>query len=142
MMKAILVTKADHVRLLELVAAERQLSGTRVIGRLSSELHRATLVDSAAVPADVITMNSVVRLRELTSQMALEITLVYPKEADVARRKISILAPVATAVLGRRVGDNVTWPLPKGLATYQIEALLHQPEAATGPGRVDELLPN
>ena len=136
MMKAILVTKADHVRLLEVVDAERQVSGTRVIGLLSSELHRAIQVDSAAIPADIITMNSVVRLRELTSQTALEITLVYPKEADVARRKISILAPVATAVLGRQVGDNVTWPVPKGLATYQIEALLHQPEAATGQANI------
>ena len=129
-MKTIYLTKADHVKLLALVEAERRSSGNQNIGPLSQELKRAQLVDSANVPPDIITMNSVVRLRELKTQTELEITLVYPKEADVAQRKISILAPVATAVLGCRVGDQIKWPLPKGTATYAVEAILYQPEAA------------
>lgn len=129
-MKTIYLTKADHVKLLALVEAERRTSGNQNIGPLSLELKRAQLVDSANIPPDIITMNSVVRLRELKTQTELEITLVYPKEADVTQRKISILAPVATAVLGCRVGDQIQWPLPKGTATYAVEAILYQPEAA------------
>lgn len=129
-MKTIHITKADHARLLALVQAERRTNGNSVIGPLGNELKRAKLVESAAIPADIITMNSVVRLRELKSKMELEITLVYPKDADVAQRKISILAPVATAVLGCRVGDKIRWPVPKGMATYEVEAVLYQPEAA------------
>lgn len=129
-MKAIHLTKADHNKLLALVQAERQISGDQIIGPLSQELKRAKLVESTAIPPDIITMNSVVRLRELRSKMELEITLVYPKEANVSTRKISILAPVATAVLGCRVGDTIKWPLPKGMATYKVEAILYQPEAA------------
>lgn len=129
-MKTIHITKADHTRLLALVQAERRTNGNSVIGPLGNELKRAKLVESAAIPADIITMNSVVRLRELKSKMELEITLVYPKDADVAQRKISILAPVATAVLGCRVGDKIRWPVPKGMATYEVEAVLYQPEAA------------
>lgn len=129
-MKTIQLTKADHAKLLAIVQTERRETGDRVVGALSQELKRATLVDSAAIPPDIITMNSVVRLRELKSKTALEITLVYPKVANVAERKISILAPVATAVLGCRVGDKIKWPLPKGVATYEVEAILYQPEAA------------
>ena len=129
-MKTIHITKADHAKLLALVQAERRTSGDQFIGPLGNELKRAKLVDSAAIPADIITMNSVVRLRELKSKMELEITLVYPKDADMARRKISILAPVATAVLGCRVGDKIKWPVPNGIATYEVEAILYQPESA------------
>lgn len=131
-MQPIYITKADHAKLVTLIQAERQVGGDQPVGALDTELKRAKLVDSAVVPPDVVTMNSVVRLRELKSKTELEITLVYPKDADVGRRKISILAPVATAVLGCRVGDQVEWPLPKGTATYAIEAILYQPEAA-GP---------
>lgn len=134
-MNAICITKADYATLVALVQAERHNSGNQPVGALDNELKRARLVDSTAVPPDVITMNSVVRLRELKSKQELEITLVYPKDADVGRRKISILAPVATAVLGCRVGDHVRWPLPKGIATYMIEAILYQPEAAGNPTR-------
>lgn len=129
-MKTIHLTKADHHKLLVLVQAERRISGDRFIGPLSQELKRAKLVESTAIPPDIITMNSVVRLREMRSKTELEITLVYPKEANVNSRKISILAPVATAVLGCRVGDTIKWPLPKGMATYKVEAILYQPEAA------------
>jgi regulator of nucleoside diphosphate kinase len=129
-MKPIYLTKADHAKLLALVQAERQVSGNQSVVPLGNELKRAKLVESTAIPPDVITMNSVVRLRELQSKTELEITLVYPKEANLAQRKISILAPVATAVLGCRVGDQVLWPVPKGTATYEVEAILYQPEAA------------
>jgi regulator of nucleoside diphosphate kinase len=129
-MKTIYLTKADHHRLLALVQAERHANGDQVTGPLSTELKRAKLVDSTAIPPDVITMNSVVQLRDTKSKALLEITLVYPKDADLAQRKISILAPVATAVLGCRVGDTIEWPVPKGVVTYQVEAILYQPEAA------------
>ena len=128
--KTIYLTKADHAKLLDLVQAERRTSGDQVTGPLGNELKRAKLVDSTAIPPDIITMNSVVRLRELKSKTELEITLVYPKDADMTQRKISILAPVATAVLGCRVGDQIKWPVPKGTATYEVEAILYQPEAA------------
>lgn len=129
-LKPIYLTNADHVKLLALVQAERQVSGNQAVAALGNELRRAKLVSSTAIPPDVITMNSVVQLRELPGGPELEITLVYPKEANTAQRKISILAPVATAVLGCRVGDCIQWPVPKGTATFEVKAILYQPEAA------------
>ncbi|NVO32010.1 nucleoside diphosphate kinase regulator [Hymenobacter lapidiphilus] len=125
----IYITKVDYQHLLELVRLERQQTGNRVVEGLERELRRAEMVESYDVLPDVVTMNSRVRLRNAANNSTLEITLVYPRHADIKASKISILAPVATAVLGCRPGDTVVWPMPKGEATYLVEAVLHQPEA-------------
>ncbi|GGF08002.1 nucleoside diphosphate kinase regulator [Hymenobacter cavernae] len=130
-MKPIWLTNADYAQLHLFVMAHRVHFGNRAVETLSHELQRAELVASVDIPADVVTMNSRVRLRELKSGTELDVTLVYPKDADVGARKISILAPVATAVLGCRVGDEVCWPVPQGTVTYRVEAILYQPEAAS-----------
>ncbi|SET69586.1 nucleoside diphosphate kinase regulator [Hymenobacter actinosclerus] len=126
----IYITKVDYQHLVDLVRQERQVTGNRVVEGLERELKRAEMVDSYDILPDVVTMNSRVRLRNATNNSMLEITLVYPRHADIKANKISILAPVATAVLGCRPGDKVVWPMPKGEATYFVEAVLHQPEAS------------
>ena len=97
---------------------------------LCQELKRAKVVASEEVPTDVVTMNSVVRLKDLKKSNEMEITVVYPKDADLNSRKISVLAPVATAILGCKVGDEVEWPAPQGMLSYKIESIVYQPEAA------------
>ena len=77
-----------------------------------------------------MTMNSRVRLKDLNSGDERIYTLVFPTEADVTQNKISILAPVGTAMLGYRVGDKIDWPVPSGMKTFRIEEILYQPEAA------------
>ncbi|MDF7813782.1 nucleoside diphosphate kinase regulator [Hymenobacter sp. YC55] len=128
-MNTIWVTNADYARLHLLVLSHRLQFGNGAVEALNHELRRAERVSATDILPDVVTMNSRVRLRDLHSDAQLEITLVYPQYADVKAGKISILAPVATAVLGCRVGDQVTWPLPTGQATYWLEAILYQPEA-------------
>lgn len=101
---------------------------------LQEELARAELAEPAAIPDDVITMNSIARVRvDDPSQGAHEheLTLVYPREADGSADKVSILAPVGSALLGLRVGDAIDWPLPGGQsARLQVLAVRYQPEAA------------
>jgi regulator of nucleoside diphosphate kinase len=60
-------------------------------------------------------------------------TLSYPVEADLDAGKLSVLAPIGTALLGYREGDVVEWPVPGGVRVLKIERLLHQPEAAARP---------
>jgi regulator of nucleoside diphosphate kinase len=55
---------------------------------------------------------------------------VFPSDADIEANKISILAPIGTAILGYRAGDLVEWPVPAGMKRLRIEAVLYQPEAA------------
>ncbi|RNI27053.1 nucleoside diphosphate kinase regulator [Rufibacter latericius] len=124
------LTQQDYERLHLLVLAQRSVAPAAMVEGLCKELRTATLIPAEQVPEDVVTMNSQVRLREKKSNTVLELTLVYPKHADVATRKISVLAPVGFAILGRQVGQEVECPAPRGTLRYQIEQVIYQPEAA------------
>jgi len=75
-------------------------------------------------------MNSRIRVRDLASGGRDDVPMVFPGDADIERNKISILAPIGTALLGYRVGDIVEWEAPAGLKRMRIEEILYQPEAA------------
>ncbi|WP_299985641.1 nucleoside diphosphate kinase regulator [uncultured Pontibacter sp.] len=127
----IYLTEQDYKRLVDLVQQQRQGAGMQPnIAKLGEELKRAKRVASEEIPAEVVTMNSSVLLRDLKSGKEMEITLVYPKDADVNTRKISILAPVGTAIIGCKEGDEIEWPVPSGTINYKIEKVTFQPEAS------------
>ncbi|PKV75754.1 nucleoside diphosphate kinase regulator [Pontibacter ramchanderi] len=131
MENVIYLTEQDYKRLIELVQQQRQGPGMQSnIAKLGEELKRAKRVASEEIPAEVVTMNSSVLLRDMKSGKEMEITLVYPKDADVNARRISILAPVGTAIIGCREGDEVEWPVPSGTINYKIEKVTFQPEAS------------
>ena len=75
-------------------------------------------------------MNSTVRLRDLETGEEETYTLVYPDEADIGENKLSVLAPVGTALLGYRAGDVVEWPVPAGVRRFRIEEVVSQPRGA------------
>ncbi|OKL41666.1 nucleoside diphosphate kinase regulator [Pontibacter flavimaris] len=126
----IYLTELDYKRLVDLIQAHRQGNAPAAnIGKLGEELKRAKRVPSEEIPANVITMNSRVLLKDLQGGRELEITLVYPKDADINTRKISIFAPVGTAILGCKEGDVVEWPVPSGTINYKIEKVTFQPES-------------
>jgi regulator of nucleoside diphosphate kinase len=75
-------------------------------------------------------MNSRVRLKDLETNEEKVYTLVFPSEANLEQQKISILAPIGTAILGYRVGDTVEWRVPGGIRKLRLEEILYQPEAA------------
>lgn len=98
---------------------------------LEAELLRASVVDPSEVPADVVTMNSTVRFSVLNTGEVSTLTLVYPKDMDDSGTKISILAPVGTALLGLSQGDEIDWPKPGGgVVRVRIEEVAFQPERA------------
>ncbi len=98
---------------------------------LDQELWRARVVGEAEVPPDVVTMNSRILFEDLEAGVERELTLVYPDEADIDSKKVSVLAPMGTAVLGLRVGQTIEWPLPRNRSKrIRIVKVLFQPEAA------------
>ncbi|HEY4665369.1 MAG TPA: nucleoside diphosphate kinase regulator [Comamonas sp.] len=98
---------------------------------LEAELDRADVLEPKDMPANVITMNSTVRFTLLESNKSQTLTLVYPKEADGSPDKVSVFAPVGTALLGLRVGDVFELPSPTGKAvTVKVDAITYQPESA------------
>ncbi|HET9679050.1 MAG TPA: nucleoside diphosphate kinase regulator [Gammaproteobacteria bacterium] len=96
---------------------------------LESELDRADIVEPEAIPATVVTMNSTVRFAVESSSEAFTLTLVYPKDMDDKSNKISVFAPVGSALLGLSQGDQIEWPKPGGgVLKVRIEEILYQPE--------------
>jgi regulator of nucleoside diphosphate kinase len=100
----------------------------RHLAELIAELQRAEVVPSDEVPSDVVTMNSTVVLRDLDTGEEETYTLVYPNHADIARNRLSVLAPIGTAILGYQVGDVVRWRVPAGMRRLRVEDVLFQPE--------------
>ena len=98
---------------------------------LQAELGRANIVEPAEMPPDVVTMNSTVTFRIESSGKDFSLTLVYPGDIGDGAEKVSILAPVGSALLGLRVGDVIDWPMPGGRsARLHVLAIRYQPEAA------------
>jgi regulator of nucleoside diphosphate kinase len=129
--RVIYTTSFDRDRLTELIKSRAHVAKDELhLRELQHELDRAKLVDPKSIPADVVTMNSKVLLKDLESGEEMTYTLVFPADADVDEGKISVLAPIGTAILGYRVGATITWKVPAGLRQFQIEKLLYQPEAA------------
>jgi len=129
--RTIYITDYDMKRLTELIA---DIKGFNYYGRddlkqLEAELERGQLVAPGDVPRDVITMNSTARLTDLDTGEDLAYTLVFPKDADIRQGRISVLAPIGTAMLGYRVGDTFEWPVPEGKRRLKVEEVLYQPEA-------------
>ena len=128
----IFITEFDKKRLKGLIkfAEERWDNKVlRYLEDLDSELDRAEVVKPEEIPTDVITMNSTFRLRDLDTGEEVVYTLVFPADADSKSRKISVLAPIGTAVLGYRVGDTVEWEVPAGIKRLKVDSIVYQPEA-------------
>ena len=100
------------------------------IEALARELERADVVPAATLTPDIVTMRSRVRVRDLETGRGGIYTIVPPMDADVAARRVSVLAPMGTALLGYRVGDTVEWRMPGGRRRLLVEEILYQPEAA------------
>jgi len=130
--RQIFITAFDKERLEELIAVAREFGehAREDLDDLAAELDRASVVDSAKVPPNVVTMNSKVVLHDLDTSEEETYVLAFPNEADAGSGAISVLAPVGTAILGYRQGDVVEWPVPSGTRRIRIAKILYQPEAA------------
>jgi regulator of nucleoside diphosphate kinase len=128
----IIMNSTDHEELNLALAAAGKLNDRALaeVSALRRELDRAEIVAPDAVPSDVITMNSRAELLDLDTNERMEFTLVFPAEADVEEGKISILAPLGTAMLGYRVGNEFEWIVPYGRRRLKVVAVRFQPEAA------------
>ena len=126
----IYVTSEDRKRLQALLSRPTDAMDRDDVAGLVAEVQRAVVVPASEIPPDVITMNSRARLLDLDQRTTLELTVVYPEDADFAAGRISVVAPIGAAMLGYRVGDEIEWVVPSGPRRLRVEAILSQPEAA------------
>ena len=121
----ITITDFDLQRLLPIVDHHRSAASES----LETELHRARIVPQRKVPADVVTMNSELVYEDVSTFEKRTVRLVYPQDADASRGRISVLAPIGSALLGLRVGQSIEWPVPTGTKRIRVLEIHYQPEA-------------
>jgi regulator of nucleoside diphosphate kinase len=127
----LVITEADFDRLKRLVDSPRyRVTHAVLIATLKEELERCSVVAPGRVPNGVVTMHSKVRIRDLKAGETETYTLVFPEDADINANKLSVLAPLGTALLGSRVGQVVKFDAPAGPRRLKVERILYQPEAA------------
>ena len=130
--KNVLITEVDYGRLQRLVESSSQFRkrDSEHLEGLQQELERAIVVTAGEMPQDVVTMNSRVRVKDLDSGRESTYQIVFPSAADVRENRISVLAPIGTALLGYRAGTTVEWRVPSGMRRFRILKVEYQPEAA------------
>lgn len=130
--KHIYITDFDLERLKKLVSDARAKSKRDIkhLRQLEAELNRAVVVVSKDIPPNIVTMNSKIALQDVDTGEKMVLTLTFPSEASMEDHKISILAPIGTAVIGCRKGDVIEWEVPAGTRHLKVEDIVYQPESA------------
>lgn len=121
------LTELDHVRIDRLLNRSNRPLGEP----LHSLLDDADIVPQRQVPADVVTMYTQVTVEDLQNGEHRKLTVCYPEDADPNAGFVSVLSPIGTALLGRRIGELTQWTTPTGAEQrLRILELLFQPEAS------------
>ena len=103
-----------------------ELSDAKNAKELEEELKKAKLVSKEEFPDDVVRLDSRIKIKESSSNNVMEIVLVAPGKADIKKRKISVMAPVGTALIGFRKGQKINWQVPAGKKTFTILEVVNQ----------------
>ena len=126
---SIYITELDRDRLKKLIDDELKNGvDAQTIKDLENEIIRAKVVRPQQLPENVVTMNS--RALLSLNDEETEVSLVYPHASDWAKRQLSVLSPIGTAILGYSENDSIQWDTPDGITHIEIRKLLYQPEAA------------
>lgn len=102
-------------------AKERQGLIEGRIGELQSKISTAEVIDPAKVVSDRVVFGATVTLVDLEEDAEIVYQIVGVDEADVKVKRISILSPLARALIGKKAGDVVTVNSPKGDREYEIK---------------------
>ncbi len=116
----IYLSRTDYLKLRRLLATSLHSHAGTTLRKLGEELDRAAVIDPAAVSSDVITLDATAVIEDLVTGEIEEYTLTLPEHADTDAQRISVLAPVGTALIGCRVGNIVKWPTPGGIREMKI----------------------
>jgi regulator of nucleoside diphosphate kinase len=129
-MKQMLVTVNDYRRLIGLMeVASLKAKKPQIAEQLYNALMGAKMLPPENISSSVITMDSRVLVRDLSSGREAELTIVYPKDADNRQGKISVFSEIGIALLGQQGGDTVSWRVPAGNGQFEILEITYQPEA-------------
>ncbi|MEN9447335.1 MAG: transcription elongation factor [Bacteroidota bacterium] len=131
-MSKLIINKLDYARIKRSIEDARQFRAINAAEseKLMKELDSAEIVAPEAIPSNVVTMNSIVKLTFLNNNKPIQFQIVYPDKANMKENKISIFSPIATALIGYKVGDEIDWMVPAGMTHIRIDEIVYQPEAS------------
>ena len=131
-MSKLIINRLDYARIKKSISDAKQFKSitNTEAEKLLQELDAAKIVEPEAIPSNVVTMNSIVKLSFLNNDKNIQFQIVYPEQANIKENKISIFSPIATALIGYKVSDEVEWIVPGGLTRIRIDEIIYQPEAA------------
>lgn len=124
------VTEVDSRRLQTLIdgALLGDTRDTSSVEALERHLDEAEILPPARIGRDVVTMNSEVRVTDLDTDETFGFRVVFPRAANAGAGSISVLAPLGMAVLGRSVGEEITWKVPARARRLRLDDVVYQPE--------------
>jgi regulator of nucleoside diphosphate kinase len=132
-MSKIILNRLDYARKKKCIRDAQQFNSisNHKAESLLQELESAEILEPENnIPSNVFTMNSIVRMSFINTKKNVQFQIVYPNKANFKDNKISIFSPIATALIGYKVGDEIEWIIPAGITRKRIDEIIYQPEAA------------
>lgn len=131
MKNTIQITDLDYNRLNGMIVSMRKSNQKEYndLLFLESELERAKRTNPRKITSEFVTMNSVIEVLDCDTNKAMEIKLVYPRDANFKLGRISVLSPLGSALLGYSVGSEISYNVPTGMKKMKISRIIYQPEA-------------
>ena len=125
---SVIMSDEDAANLSDLLEALKNssLPDQFQIGLLESAIERAKVVASDSVPLGVVTIYCTVRVVDLQTGKKKRYTLVWPELADMAKRLLSVSAPIGIALLGHQQGDVIEVKVPGGTRLLKIECVRYR----------------
>ncbi len=104
-------------------ALERQQYVKARIGQLQNQLRTLSMVDLDSLPKDRVGLGSTISLYEPESEKTIRYEIVIPEDSDFSKGQVSVTSPIGKALIGHRVGEEVTIRIPAGTRRYEIVEL-------------------
>lgn len=115
-----IILLSEYQILRDIVKRNTDTNLTKDVQQLADELDRAIVIQEEELNKKIIRINSEIEFVEQKSKRKMKIQVVLPENADFKNGKISILAPLATALIGFSENDSVTWNMPSGETKLKI----------------------
>jgi regulator of nucleoside diphosphate kinase len=115
-----IITASDYELINSVIENIPSHQKTKVVGQLNEELSRAQIVNESSISNEVIRLNSTFKIMDVNSNRLIEFTITLPDLADLSKKKISVLTPLAVALIGFKKGMVIDWVLPGGPKKIKI----------------------
>lgn len=127
--QGIILSKEDYEILSRFVKSNSGGISNNGLRKLATELQSAQIVEQEKLPDHTVRMRSKVKIMIEGDNKEMNLQLVLPSEADIKQNKISVFAPLGSALIGYRKGDTIAWEVPGGTKVFKILEVTNETES-------------